>query len=66
MKFAVDAGVFLIALLSIAIAQPFTLQYAREMVDAETTKLPGFMRANYIITWAWTARSLLMMAGNVR
>ena len=30
------------------------LQYALEEVDAETAKLPGFMKANYIITWAWT------------
>ena len=28
-------------------------------------KLPGFLRANYIITWAWTGAFLLMMIGNV-
>jgi len=64
-KFAVDAGIFLISLMSIAIRFPFTLQYAREVVDAETAKLPGFLRANYIITWAWTGAALLMMAGNI-
>ena len=64
-KFAVDAGIFLISLLSIVIRFPFTLQYAREVVDAETAKLPGFLRANYIITWAWTGAALLMMLGNV-
>ena len=36
-----------------------------EVVDAETAKLPGFIRANYIITWAWAACMLLMMIGNV-
>ena len=41
--------------LSIAIRFPFTLQYAREVVDAETAVLPGFIKANYIITWAWAA-----------
>ncbi|MBX9649149.1 MAG: hypothetical protein K2X57_19075 [Xanthobacteraceae bacterium] len=64
-KFAVDAGIFLVSLLSIVIRFPFTLQYAREAVDAETAKLPGFLRSNYIITWAWTGAALLMMVGNI-
>ena len=64
-RLAVDIGTLAIALTSIAIRFPFTLQYAREIVDAETMKMPGFMRANYIITWAWTASMLLMMIGNV-
>jgi len=63
-RFAVDAGILLVTLLSILIRHPFTLQYALEVTDAETAKLPGFMRANYIITWAWAAASLLMMIGN--
>ena len=65
MKFSVDTGIFLVSLLSIVIRHPFTLQYALEVVDAETAKVPGFMRANYIITWAWTAAALLMMIGNI-
>ena len=64
-KLAVDIGIFLIALTSILVRRPFTLQYAREAVDADTAVLPGFIRANYIITWAWTGAALLMMAGNV-
>jgi hypothetical protein len=64
-KLAVDAGVLAISLLSLAIRRPFTLQYAREVVDPETAKLPGFMTANYIITWAWTAAFVLMMVANV-
>jgi len=64
-KLAVDAGVFAISLTSLVIRKPFTLQYAREMVDAETAQLPGFTRANYIITWAWTGAFLLMMIANV-
>src|SRR6266852_2757518 len=63
-KLTVDTGVFAISLTSLVIRQPFTLQYAREMVDAETAQLPGFMRANYIITWAWTGAFLLMMIAN--
>jgi hypothetical protein len=64
-KFAVDAGIFGVSLLSIALRYPFTLQYAREAVDAETAQLPGFLHANYLITWAWTGAALLMMIGNM-
>lgn len=64
-KFAVDIGILLVSLLSIVIRRPFTLQYAREAVDAETAALPGFVRVNYIITWAWVGAVLLMMIGNV-
>jgi hypothetical protein len=64
-KFAVDTGIFLVSLLSIVLRHPFTLQYALEAVDAETARLPGFIRANYLITWAWTGAALLMMIGNI-
>jgi hypothetical protein len=64
-KLTVDAGVFAISLASLAIRRPFTLQYAREMVDSETARTPGFLRANYIITGAWTAAFLLMMIANI-
>ena len=64
-KLAVDAGIFGVSLLSIVLRYPFTLQYAREAVDAETAKLPGFLHANYLITWAWTGAALLMMIGNI-
>lgn len=64
-KLAVDAGVLAIALTSIAIRRPFTLQYAREVVAADIHALPGFLTANYIMTWAWTACFVLMMIGNI-
>ncbi|MDP2331361.1 MAG: hypothetical protein Q8M19_11800 [Reyranella sp.] len=64
-KLAVDAGVLAISLTSIAVRKPFTLQYAREIVDAETLALPGFLKANYAIAWAWTACMVLMMTGNI-
>jgi hypothetical protein len=64
-KLTVDAGVLAISLLSLAIGRPFTLQYAREMVDAEAAALPGFLKANYVITWAWTAAFVLMVMANL-
>ena len=64
-KFAVDTGIFVVTLGSILIRKPFTLQYALEVADTETAKLPGFIRANYLITAVWSLSMLLMMAGNV-
>ena len=64
-KLTVDAGMLAIALASMAIRLPFTLQYAREMVDAETEKLPGFRRVSYVITWAWTLAFALMVMANI-
>jgi hypothetical protein len=64
-KLAVDAGVLAISLGSLLIRRPFTLQYAREVVDAETARLPDFRRANFVITWAWTAAFVLMVLVNV-
>src|SRR3954469_18710876 len=64
-RLAVDIGTIAIALASIAIRTPFTLQYAREAVDAETMKLPGFLRVNYIISWAWIFAFVLMLIANL-
>jgi hypothetical protein len=63
-KLTIDAGMLAISLLSLAIRRPFTLQYAREVVDAETAVLPGFRRVNYILSAAWTVAFLLMMIAN--
>jgi len=41
------------------------LQYALEEVDAATARLPGFLKATYTITWAWTGAFVLMIIGNV-
>jgi len=64
-RLAVDAGVLTISLGSMLLRRPFTLQYAIEAVPAETAAIPGFLRANYIITGAWTVATLLMLASNV-
>jgi hypothetical protein len=64
-KLSVDTGIFMISLTSMLIGRPFTLQYAREAVAAETAAMPGFLRANYLITAAWTAAALVMMVANL-
>lgn len=65
LRMAVDFGLFAIALFSLAIRLPFTIQYARETVDAETAALPDFVRANYVLTWMWAAAFILMLAANL-
>jgi len=63
-KLAIDVGVFTISFGSMLLRYPFTTQYAREALPAEMAAMPGFMRANYIITGVWTASTLLMMLTN--
>ena len=41
------------ALGSIAVRQPFTLQYARESVPKEMWTNPVFVHVNYVLTWVW-------------
>jgi hypothetical protein len=64
-RLAVDLGTLAIALFSIAIRSPFTLQYARESVDAAIQQTSGFRRANYILTLAWTGAFSLMLIANL-
>lgn len=54
-----------VILLSIAAGFPFTLQYAREVVDAETLRQPGFLYVNYVLSFAWAGVMALMLAANL-
>jgi hypothetical protein len=49
-RLCVDAGLLLVVLVSMAVRQPFTLQYAREKVSPEHWSSPDFIRVNYIVT----------------
>jgi hypothetical protein len=60
-----DLGIFSIALISIALRRPFTMQYARENIDAATQADPGFLKVNYVLTWVWAGAMALMMAVDV-
>jgi hypothetical protein len=64
-RLRVDAGLFLIVLASIALRQPFTLQYAREKVAPELWDSPGFVRVNYAITIAWALAFAAMVAADL-
>jgi hypothetical protein len=52
-RLAVDGGLALIVLISIAIRQPFTMQYAKEQVPAEFWRHPIFIRTNDLISGVW-------------
>jgi hypothetical protein len=54
-RLRVDAGLTLIVLASLALRQPFSLQYARERVDQGHWDSPEFLRINYVISAAWAA-----------
>jgi hypothetical protein len=56
-----DAGLLLIALGSLAIGLPFTLQYAREQVAPELWDNPVFMSVNLRITAAWACAFAVML-----
>lgn len=64
-RIIVDAGTLAIALLSLAIRLPFTLQYAREQVDPAIVSRPEFQTTNYILTLAWTLAFILMLLADI-
>jgi hypothetical protein len=45
--------IVLVALGSVLVRRPFTLQYAREMTDRDYWDSPLFLHINYILTWVW-------------
>ncbi len=63
-KLSVDAGLFAIVLVSLAIHQPFTLQYAREKVARELWDRPEFIRTNYVITVIWALAFVLVLVSD--
>jgi hypothetical protein len=64
-RLRVDLGLLVIVLVSMAIRQPFTAQYAREQVDRALWDTPRFMRMNYVITAAWAAAFALLVAADL-
>jgi hypothetical protein len=63
-RFAVDVGLLLIVLFSLAIRRPFTLQYAREQVPEHIAQTPQFLRANDIITAVWALAFAVFVAAD--
>ena len=61
----VDAGLLFIIILSIVVRNPFTLQYAREQVSAETLQSPTFVRTNYVLTSIWAAAMAIIVVADL-
>lgn len=64
-RLAVDCGLLAIVLVSIAIGQPFTLQYAREQVAREHWDRPEFRRVNTIISAAWALAFVVLVLADL-
>ena len=64
-RLVVDSGLLLIVLISIAIRQPFTLQYARERVPSDVQASGEFIRTNYVITAVWALAFAIMVAADL-
>ncbi|MDB5827841.1 MAG: hypothetical protein JWQ73_2061 [Variovorax sp.] len=64
-RLRVDAGLLIVVLVSMAVRQPFTLQYAKEQTPPEVWVQPAFMKTNYVLTAAWAAAFGLMVLADV-
>jgi hypothetical protein len=58
-RLAVDGGLALIVLFSLATRRPFTLQYAKESVPEQFWTHPLFIRTNNIISGVWAVNFLI-------
>jgi len=63
-RLAVDCGLLVLVLASLAIDRPFTLQYARERVPEEVRNHPLFLSVNRRITWVWAAAFTALVAAH--
>lgn len=59
-RLIVDAGMLILAGVSLVRRMPFTLEYARDLAPQEVANTPQFVRANYVIAMVWTGALALM------
>jgi hypothetical protein len=64
-RLRVDVGLLMIIVISMAIAKPFTLQYARERVPEERWKSPQFAKINFVITGVWALAFVYIVAARL-
>jgi hypothetical protein len=63
-RLVVDGGLFVMAVLSLLMRHPLTLQYAREQVPEDIWQTARFISSNYVMTGAWAASFALMAAAD--
>jgi intracellular septation protein A len=64
-RLAVDLGLLIIVLGSIAARRPFTMQFAREEVAEEYWATPQFIATNYRISIVWGLAFLVMVLADI-
>ncbi len=53
-RMIVDAGMLLMAAVSLVRRRPFTFEYARDLAPEEQWNTPRFLRMNYVLSGVWT------------
>jgi len=64
-RLTVDSGILAIALGSVIVRKPFTLQFAREKVEPSLHGEPRFIRTNYVLSLVWSAALALMLIADI-
>ncbi|HET6552550.1 MAG TPA: hypothetical protein VFG49_03355 [Dyella sp.] len=64
-RLCVDGGLLLIALASVLIGRPFTIDYAKESVAPELWSSPRFLQTNRMISLAWAAAFAIIVVADV-
>jgi hypothetical protein len=64
-RLAVDGGLFAMAVMSLVLRHPLTLQYAREQVPEEFWETARFIYTNYLVTGAWALAFAIMALADV-
>lgn len=64
-RLRVDAGLFLIVIVSLAVRRPFTMAYAKEQVPSELWASPNFLHANNVISCAWAGAFLVIGVADI-
>jgi hypothetical protein len=59
-RLVVDGGLFAMAVMSLVLRHPLTLQYAREQVPEEFWETARFIYTNYLVTGAWAIAFAIM------
>lgn len=63
-RFLAEGGFMTVALASLLLRRPVTLEYAHEQMAEDAWKTPRFIRANYILTAVWALAFSLMTAAD--
>lgn len=63
-RFLAEAGFMAVALASILLKRPVTLEYAHEQLAEDAWNTPHFIRANYVLTAVWALAFGLMTAAD--